>query len=174
MYLSTLLPVALLASLAVAQTSSSSTTSACAAQPVLEACLASTEAIAAGCASTDYGCLCQKWTDVVTCFQQCPNDSRFASIHSEQETYCADATVYTSSTSSLASVRSSAAAATTSGNVNAATTTSGTTQTTGSATGTSTSSSASSSASKNAAMRDLWVNPGGVLAAVAGVAGALL
>jgi hypothetical protein len=71
MYIS-LLPAALLLSLASAQTTSYSlaatTSSACAAQPVLEACLASTEAIAAGCLSTDYSCLCQKWNDVYTYF----------------------------------------------------------------------------------------------------------
>jgi hypothetical protein len=71
MYIS-LLPTALLLSLVGAQTTSYSlvatTSSACAAQPVLEACLASTEAIANGCLSTDYSCLCQKWNDVYTYF----------------------------------------------------------------------------------------------------------
>lgn len=61
-----LLPISLLISLAAAQSSASDTTSKCAAQPVLEACLASTQAIAAGCSSTDYGCLCQKNTDILT------------------------------------------------------------------------------------------------------------
>jgi hypothetical protein len=66
-----LLPAALFLSLVGAQTTSYSlaaTTSACAAEPVLEACLASTEAIANSCLSTDYSCLCQKWTDVYTYF----------------------------------------------------------------------------------------------------------
>lgn len=65
----TLLPISLLISFAAAQSStaaSSGTTSVCAAQPVLEACLASTQAIAAGCASTDYKCLCEKNNDVLT------------------------------------------------------------------------------------------------------------
>ncbi len=65
----TLAPLALLVSLATAQTTYSmgaTTSSACAAQPVLEACIASTQAIAQGCATTDYNCLCQKWTDVQT------------------------------------------------------------------------------------------------------------
>jgi hypothetical protein len=76
MYLS-LLPVSLLLSLAAAQTTTSQsvisvtsaaagTASVCAAQAVLEACLASTEAIAAGCSSTDYQCLCEQWNNVLT------------------------------------------------------------------------------------------------------------
>lgn len=75
MYLS-FLPASLLFSLAAAQSTTSAvlsvtsaaagTASVCAAQPVLEACLASTEAIADACASTDYQCLCEKWSDVLT------------------------------------------------------------------------------------------------------------
>lgn len=60
MQFSVLLPISLLASYAAAQT-----TSACAAQPVLEACLASTQAIASDCASNDYNCLCPKWKTVL-------------------------------------------------------------------------------------------------------------
>lgn len=61
-----LLPGALLLSVAAAQTTLvASTNSACAAQPVLESCLASTQAIAAGCGTTDYDCLCKKWSDVL-------------------------------------------------------------------------------------------------------------
>ena len=61
-----LLPVSLFLSLAAAQTSSTGSTSVCAAQSVLEACLSSTQAILAGCSSTDYDCLCQKTNDVLT------------------------------------------------------------------------------------------------------------
>lgn len=68
MYIS-LLPISLLVSLAAAATTISGSTgssSACAAQPVMDACYASTSAIAEGCLSTDYGCLCSKWNDVLT------------------------------------------------------------------------------------------------------------
>lgn len=40
--------------------------SKCAGQPVLDSCLATTKAIASACATTDYSCLCDKWTDVMT------------------------------------------------------------------------------------------------------------
>jgi hypothetical protein len=61
-------PVALLLSVVAAQSYSLPYTpvTACAAKPVLESCLASTQAIVVSCASTDYGCLCQKWSDVET------------------------------------------------------------------------------------------------------------
>ena len=68
MYFS-LLPASVLLSLAVAQTTisgSSASSTACAAQPVMDACYASTSAIAQACATTDYGCLCSKWNDVLT------------------------------------------------------------------------------------------------------------
>jgi hypothetical protein len=71
-----LLPASLLLSLVAAQSTTSAvlsvtsaaagTASACGAEPVLEACLASTEAIANACSTTDYQCLCQKWNDVLT------------------------------------------------------------------------------------------------------------
>ena len=69
MYIS-LLPISLLLSLAAAQTTisgSSTSSTACAAQPVMDSCYASTSAIAQACATTDYGCLCSKWNDVLTC-----------------------------------------------------------------------------------------------------------
>jgi len=68
MYLS-LLPVSLLLSLATAATTisgPSASSTACAAQPVMDSCYASTSAIAQACATTDYGCLCSKWNDVLT------------------------------------------------------------------------------------------------------------
>lgn len=114
-----LLPVSMLLSLAVAQTTTfsapSTSVSVCAAQPVLDQCLASTQAIVTGCVSTDYDCLCSKWNDVLTCFNQCPNDSRKGSTQSSVDTFCADASVYTSSTTSIVSapVSSSFAATTT-------------------------------------------------------------
>jgi hypothetical protein len=69
MYIS-LLPISLLLSLAAAQTTisgSSTSSTACAAQPVMDSCYASTSAIAQACATTDYACLCSKWNDVLTC-----------------------------------------------------------------------------------------------------------
>lgn len=172
-----LLPFSLVLSVVVAQTSSVGTTSACAAQPVLEACLASTQAIAAGCSSTDYQCLCQKTNDVLTCFQQCPNDPRQSSILSNKETYCADASIYSSAapTSAISRpVSSDVSAATT-----LATTTGGSAQTTTDPGAVKTASNTASSAAatatgKNGASRDIMIGAGGMMVGLAGLFGVLL
>ncbi|CAD6505159.1 BgTH12-00654 [Blumeria graminis f. sp. triticale] len=79
------------------------TSTVCGAQPVLDACIASTSAIANACPTTDYNCLCQKYTDVLTCFNVCPNDPRRSATLSSQSAYCSNANVYSSSTSSAIS-----------------------------------------------------------------------
>ncbi|RKF80283.1 putative gpi anchored serine-threonine rich protein [Golovinomyces cichoracearum] len=84
----------------------------CAAQPVLELCLSSTSAIASACAPTDYSCLCQKYTDVLTCYNNCPDDVRRASTLSSQSAYCANASMYSSTQTSALPPASSSASAT--------------------------------------------------------------
>lgn len=72
MYISSFLAVSSLAALSLVAADSSTysyvatTASVCGAQPVLEACIGSTTAIIESCASTDYSCLCQKYSDLVT------------------------------------------------------------------------------------------------------------
>lgn len=70
----------------------------CAAQAVLDTCISSTTAIATSCSLTDYACLCQKNSDILTCFNNCPNDPRLAGVRSTQSAYCANASAYPSST----------------------------------------------------------------------------
>ncbi|KAN0108334.1 hypothetical protein V8E51_008076 [Hyaloscypha variabilis] len=98
-----LLPASLLLSVAAAATTisaSSATSTACAAQPVMDSCYASTSAIAQACATTDYSCLCSKWNDVLTCFDQCPNDPRYAATAASHATYCNDLAAYGGSSTS--------------------------------------------------------------------------
>ncbi|KHJ33479.1 putative gpi anchored serine-threonine rich protein [Erysiphe necator] len=73
----------------------------CAAQAVLDTCISSTTAIATACALTDYACLCQKNTDILTCFNNCPNDPRLSAVRSTQASYCANASAYPSSSSTV-------------------------------------------------------------------------
>ncbi|KAI1008145.1 hypothetical protein K3495_g96 [Podosphaera aphanis] len=77
--------------------------SSCGAQAVLDACISSTTAIAASCATTDYNCLCQKHTDILTCFNVCPNDPRRSATLTTQSSYCSNASLYSSATSSAIS-----------------------------------------------------------------------
>ncbi|PMD27440.1 hypothetical protein NA56DRAFT_654249 [Hyaloscypha hepaticicola] len=175
MYIS-LLPISLLLSVAAAQTTLSSTTSstACAAQPVMDSCYASTSAIAQACATTDYSCLCSKWNDVLTCFLQCPNDPRYAATLSSHETYCNDEVAYGTTTSAPISRPVSAApsSATTSGSSGAQTTDSGGVRVASSSTASGTGAS-STGTSKNGA-EGLAIGAGSVLMGVAGLVGAFL
>ncbi|ESZ97419.1 hypothetical protein SBOR_2197 [Sclerotinia borealis F-4128] len=101
-----LLPLTLFVSYVAAQTTAAaigSSSSTCEGQNVLEACLSSTTAIANACQSTDYGCLCTSWDAVLTCFNECPNDARYSSTLSSKQTYCNDASVYTSTSTSAIS-----------------------------------------------------------------------
>lgn len=66
-----LLPIAILASSAMAQTSS-----ACAADYIVDACLSSENAKLASCQGTDYECQCAQWQNIITCYNNCPSDPR--------------------------------------------------------------------------------------------------
>lgn len=175
MYIS-LFSTSLLLSVAAAATTISGSTSstACAAQPVMDSCYASTSAIAQACTTTDYGCLCSKWNDVVTCFLQCPNDPRYASAKSSHETYCNDFVAYGGTTTpAISRAVSSAVSTTTSGSSGAQVTESSgagrvTSSTTASGTGAS-----STTIVKNGA-EGVAVGAGSVLMGVAGFVGAFL
>ncbi|PQE26841.1 gpi anchored serine-threonine rich protein [Rutstroemia sp. NJR-2017a BVV2] len=168
----------LLISLAAAQSSAAVApgTSVCAGQNVLDACLGSTRAIANACQTNDYNCLCSKWNDVLTCFESagCPNDPQYAGTLSNKQTYCANASVYSSSSSSAiskdwpTSATTTAATATGSESAAAASKTSGT----GSASKTGTASATSATGSSGA--EKAVVGAGGVLGLVAGVVAWLL
>ncbi|EEH41571.1 hypothetical protein PAAG_03134 [Paracoccidioides lutzii Pb01] len=58
--------------LVAAQTSKSP--SSCDAQNILEACLQSTQALLKTCVPNDWQCLCTQHTNVLTCYNNCPND----------------------------------------------------------------------------------------------------
>lgn len=66
-------------------TTAASSSSTCGAQPVLEQCLITTQGYIDLCQSTDYNCLCAKYNDLLTCFNNCPNDSRQSSYASSRD-----------------------------------------------------------------------------------------
>lgn len=82
--------VAALAAAVSAQSSSSAASapgsSVCQAQNILETCLATTQGYLSLCTSnTDYQCLCDKYTAIYSCFNNCPNDSQAASFKGQQD-----------------------------------------------------------------------------------------
>ncbi|XXH03482.1 dihydroorotate dehydrogenase [Hypoxylon texense] len=75
-------------------TDSSDSGTACAAQNILDTCLQTTESYVSLCATTDYMCLCDKYVAIMTCFNNCPNDSREASYQQQKDLYCMNASLY--------------------------------------------------------------------------------
>ncbi|ORY65085.1 uncharacterized protein BCR38DRAFT_408829 [Pseudomassariella vexata] len=168
-----LFPIAIFAAAVSAQTTSSSGGStACAALPILEACLSTTEGYVSQCTSTDYTCLCDKYTAIMTCFNNCPGDSRSSSYSNQKELYCMNASLYSSMTAT--------AAATNSGSTVAAATTPLGTKSTGSTDGaqetdpTSSSTNSAAGATHTNGAAELISSASGLLAAVAGVLLAVL
>ncbi|KAK5701834.1 hypothetical protein LTR97_004652 [Elasticomyces elasticus] len=67
---------------------------------IINNCLDSTRLIVNACATNDYDCLCQKQTDVVTCFNNCLTDSSLTQEQTLKTQYCSAAQTYGSSSSS--------------------------------------------------------------------------
>ncbi|KAI0446245.1 hypothetical protein F4803DRAFT_505151 [Xylaria telfairii] len=117
----TLLSVAVLAAAVSADTvttTATTTTTACAAEAILDACLDTTEGYVSLCGGQDYSCLCDKYTAIMTCFANCPNDSRQYALDSERQLYCANASAFSTKTTTTNTATQSS-----SGDTNAATTT---------------------------------------------------
>ncbi|KAI1331738.1 hypothetical protein F5Y16DRAFT_242715 [Xylariaceae sp. FL0255] len=93
-------------------TEGATSSSSCAAQNILESCLKTCTGYLDLCASQDYGCLCEKYTSIMTCFDNCPNDSRKPSYAGSQQVYCMNASVYSSSTKTPTASASASTAAT--------------------------------------------------------------
>ncbi|TLS24143.1 hypothetical protein PpBr36_08130 [Pyricularia pennisetigena] len=151
------LPVALLAASVVAQDSS------CGATYIVDACLTGEKAKFNACEDKDWGCKCASYEAIVTCFNNCPNDSRKTSEEGQKSIFCGYHSQFPSSTASAKTASATGAAATTA--AAAATTSSGSS---------STGSSTAAQPSQTGAAADLVMNAGGILAVVAAVVVAVL
>ncbi|KAF3935308.1 hypothetical protein ABW19_dt0206732 [Dactylella cylindrospora] len=65
--------------------------SQCAAESILEACLSTQVSRRDACGSEDWVCLCPIQNDLVTCYNNCPNDTRLPHEQSKATSYCAAA-----------------------------------------------------------------------------------
>ncbi|KAI0540512.1 hypothetical protein GGR58DRAFT_133218 [Xylaria digitata] len=168
----TLVSIAVLAAAVSADTTTASTTTtACAAQTILDACLDTTESYLSLCGSQDYSCLCDKYTAIMTCFANCPNDDRQYALDSQRQLYCANASAFsTKTTSSKTVAKSTGTTATTTGSASSDPT-NGATSTFGNADATS---SAATSTPNAAVIVEVGQHGSGLLAAFAGVAAAAL
>ncbi|KAL7623049.1 hypothetical protein AAE478_006728 [Parahypoxylon ruwenzoriense] len=89
---------AILIAAASVRAQDSTTTATCAAQNILDACLETTEGYLSLCTSTDYTCLCNQYIAIMTCFNNCPNDSRQPSYQQQKDLYCMNASLYATTT----------------------------------------------------------------------------
>ncbi|KAK3906734.1 hypothetical protein C8A05DRAFT_29388 [Staphylotrichum tortipilum] len=160
-----LLPLAVLASSAMAQT-----TSACGADYIVDACLSSERAKLEACKGTDYGCQCAQWQNIITCYNNCPNDPRQHSSAGQRDIFCGYASQFPSSSSTIAAPsKTTSTPAKSTGN-----TEEGQNSASASQSGTGTATSSSNGAANTNSAADLALNAGSVLAAVAGVAAFIL
>ncbi|KAF3405214.1 hypothetical protein DPV78_002198 [Talaromyces pinophilus] len=82
----------------------------CAAQNILDACLATEQAQLSGCAANDWDCLCEQSNNVLTCYNNCPGDDGQFGAQQTMTSYCNAAKAYGTSTSSTASSSTTASA----------------------------------------------------------------
>ncbi|KXJ95121.1 hypothetical protein Micbo1qcDRAFT_192227 [Microdochium bolleyi] len=154
---------------AAGSASADTTSSQCPAINILESCLETTKGYLTQCSKTptspsDWQCLCDKWTAIVSCYDVCPTDVRASSDGNNKQIYCVNASIYASTSTAKAT------ATTPAGNAAQPTTT------------TDSAAQASNAASTTGpkptvapgAAANLAVSAGGILAAVAAVVAAVL
>lgn len=63
-------------------------TSSCQAQNILDTCLAEYKTRLQSCEANDWSCMCQESTNIITCYNNCPNDAGMSPAQSTKESYC--------------------------------------------------------------------------------------
>ncbi|GAB7356893.1 hypothetical protein MBLNU459_g7755t1, partial [Dothideomycetes sp. NU459] len=85
------------AGIALAQSTTTSSAAAsgysCAAQTVLDACVSQLQPYTTECTGNDWNCLCNSWTNLQTCYNNCPGDPKAYSVGQSKSTYCQAAAV---------------------------------------------------------------------------------
>jgi len=157
------------ASFVAAQTTSASApsaTGACAAQNIVDACKKTIQGQIDDCGANDWVCLCDQYTNLLTCYNNCPGSPDRSPVQNQVTSFCnAAAPIKSASSASAASAAPTKSAKESSSPD--ATATSADTSATASGTGAGASSSPTGAASANLAP------VGGALALVFGIAGLL-
>ncbi|KAH6617275.1 hypothetical protein F5144DRAFT_586043 [Chaetomium tenue] len=153
-----LIPLAVMASSVMAQTTE------CGADYIVEACLTSETAKLNSCGGKDYDCLCAQWKNILTCYNNCPNDPQQFHAAGQRDIFCGYASQFPSNQATQAPQPTQTGATPAQNTQNAGADQGDSTE------GDSASATTSSSgpADTNSAA-SLALNAGGVLAAVAGV-----
>jgi hypothetical protein len=74
---------------------------------VLDACIATEQAQINGCSFTDYSCLCQQYGNLLTCYNNCPNDPGVFTVQQQKTQQCEAAQAYGTTTLMVAKSTSS-------------------------------------------------------------------
>jgi hypothetical protein len=128
---------------------------------VLDACIATEQAQINGCSPNDYSCLCQQYGNLLTCYNNCPNDPGLFGVQQEKTQNCGAAQAYGTTTLMVAK-------STSSGNSVASSTAVESTAASGFAGGSSTATGTAASGTSTGAASALRVETaGGLLAVVA-------
>ncbi|KAI9773930.1 MAG: hypothetical protein M1840_006156 [Geoglossum simile] len=94
------------------KTASAAAPSACAAQNIVDACLVTEKNAVDACGtSNNYSCLCQAWTNVVICYENCPGHPEAFGAQQYKLSYCNAASANPTSAATVTSAPSSAATA---------------------------------------------------------------
>lgn len=161
------LVLAAAAGLAAAQTKTnaaptqSATSSSCDAQNILDTCKAGIQSQIDACTGNDYMCLCDNYTNLLTCYNNCPNDPVKSSVQNQVTQYCLAASPLSASSISAAKTAIQGASSTAAP------------PTTSAAASASAASASASSSSVNNGAGEVVAPVGGVLALLLGVAGLL-
>ncbi|KAG2414074.1 hypothetical protein HFD88_003265 [Aspergillus terreus] len=95
-------------------TSSSSSSAKCAAQSILDACLSSLKPQLDDCPPNNWKCLCEQSTNVLTCYNNCPDHADRFGVSQQTDSYCrayrANSALYSSSSATRTSAPSTTTA----------------------------------------------------------------
>ncbi|KAK5661681.1 hypothetical protein OQA88_9781 [Cercophora sp. LCS_1] len=161
-----LLPVAIFAAATMAQDKN------CAANYIVEACLGTENGKLATCGLNDYACRCNQYTNILTCFNNCPNDPRKFDTEGQREIFCGYASQFPSTTLKPVAPTGSSTPTQTDAVQTPGSGSNNEVSESGSGKGTATNTAVAATNTNSAA--DLAMNAGSVLAAVAGVVAVVL
>lgn len=65
---------------------------------ILDACIPIIQGQVNACGVTDYACLCTQYQNMLTCYNNCPNDPGVGIVQQQREQNCIAASVYGSTT----------------------------------------------------------------------------
>jgi len=101
----------------VATAAQPTSSSACLAQNIVDACVAGIQPQINACAGTDWICLCQQYQNLLTCYNNCPGLAARASVQNQVTSFCTAAAPLLSSSAAAAATmpHASTTAATASG-----------------------------------------------------------